>query len=162
MVIMLTIILKELKLNKTEFRLLREDLHLSQSELSELWGINIRTIQRWEDGSEKIPEKRSVQLLEINSVIDFSAENFERQVVELRKKHDAPDVIALLAYSKDDYDGDLNHYKLHNALIMRCWHRCSAMIYNCQIVLFNRKIYTDWLSGNDSQAKRSQWASLQV
>lgn len=149
-------------MNKTEFRLLRESLHLSQTELSEIFQVNIRTVQSWEQGRERIPEKRINQLLDFNSALDFSAENFERQVVDLRKNHDAPDEIVLLAYKQEDYSGDFPHHKLHNALLMRCWHRARAMNYKLRIVLFNRNDYLKWSKNKDSQALRAQWASLQI
>lgn len=148
-------------MNKTEFRLLREDLHLSQTELAELFGVSLRTFQRWEQGKEKIPEKRIEQLLKLNAAVDFSAEQFERQIIELRKAHGLPEVIALVSYLKQDYDGDIEHFKLHNALLMRCWHKCRAMQLECEcrIVLFNPESYFAWLKTDDSQAQRALWAS---
>ena len=147
-------------MNKTEFRLLREDLHLSQTELAKLFNVSLRILQKWEQGKEKLPEKRINQLLELNKQVDFTAEQFERQVIELRKEHNAPNKIILLAYKKQDYDGDFEHYKLHNALLMRCWHRCNAMGYKLNIILFNPVNYYNWLDTEDSQAKRAEWASL--
>lgn len=146
-------------MNKTEFRLLREDLHLSQVELAELFGVSLRTFQRWEQGKEKIPEKRIEQLLKLNAAVDFSAEHFERQIVKMRKEHGAADVIALVSYLKQDYDGDFEHFKLHNALLMRCWHRCRAIGVECRFVLFNPESYYNWLKNEDSQAQRALWAS---
>jgi DNA-binding XRE family transcriptional regulator len=151
-------------MNNIEFKILRESLHLSQTELSEIWNINIRTIQSWESGRECIPQKRIDELNRIELEIDFSAENFERQIVESRKQHNALNDIVLLAYKKQDFDygGDFEHYKLHNCLLSRCLQRCKTMKYNCRIVLFNKEEYLKWLTGRDSQDKRAEWASLQL
>lgn len=147
-------------MNKIQFKLIRESLHLSKTELAELFNINIRTVQSWETGREVIPLKRYNQINEIDVQIDYSAEQFERQLIELRKIHACPDVITLLAYSKNNYDGDFGHYKLHNCLMSRCMQRLKAIGLQYKIIEFDPEKYFSWLKGEDSQLKRAEWASL--
>ena len=148
-------------MNKIEFRILRESLHLSQTELSHLWNVNLRTIQSWEQGRQPIPHDRADKLIELDKMVDAQAEQFERALINARKEYGAPDEIVLIAYSQQSYDRGLKHFKLHNCLLARCIQRCKAIGINYKIVMFDRNAYTDWLDGQvDTSGKRSEWASL--
>ena len=51
----------------TEFKHYRERLNITQQQLADLWGHDIRTIRRWESGQTEIPTlaKWGIKLLNI-------------------------------------------------------------------------------------------------
>ena len=50
-------------LTPTQFRLLREELQMSQAELANYLGVNTRTVGRWELDRARIPHAASLALL---------------------------------------------------------------------------------------------------
>ena len=47
-----------------EFRLLLKSLHLEMKQLADFWGISLRSVQRWAEGSQAVPQARLNTLLE--------------------------------------------------------------------------------------------------
>jgi hypothetical protein len=47
-----------------EFRLLLKSLHLEMKQLADFWGISLRSVQRWAEGSQAVPQARLSTLLE--------------------------------------------------------------------------------------------------
>lgn len=148
-------------MNSIEFKLIREELHLSQTELAELWGVALRTLQRWEKGDFQIPQNKQEELIKYLNQINFCVRKFMLKLNELKATKN--DTIVLLAYNKNDYDGDFDHYKLHNAVILKCKETARINGYeNIRICKFDPKAYFYWLKDRkDTQNARSQWASLQ-
>jgi len=148
-------------MNDIEFKLIREELHLSQTELAELWGVSLRTLQRWEKGDFNIPANREEQLH--NMLLDVY--NAVQHFLEILEKN-APDKktnIVLLAYNQWTYDGDFPHYKIHYSAISKCKSAAVEIGFNIRIVKFKPDEYAAWLQGRaDTQALRSLWASEQI
>ena len=145
-------------MNAIEFKLMREELHLSQTELSKLLEVSLRTLQRWEKGDFQITDDKKQALWQMFVDVKTATENF----VELLEKGEKDMVIALLSYSPTYYDGDFPHYKLHNAVIMKSKIRAEELGYNVRLVKFQPDNYKNWLGGKeDNQANRANWASLQ-
>lgn len=149
-------------MNYTEFKLLRESLHLSRHDLAELWEINPRSVQRWDKGELDIPQNRQTQLYNYWVQVNNAVLRFKSLLEDLEGKHNPADEIVLLAYDAWSYDGDFEHYKMHNALLCRCRELADNIGYTVRIVEFKPKDYECWLNGReDTQALRSQWASEQ-
>lgn len=51
-------------MNKDRFRNLRQEMHYSMADLSVLIGVPKTTLQRYEDGSAKVPVSVAVKLIE--------------------------------------------------------------------------------------------------
>jgi hypothetical protein len=47
-----------------EFRLLLKSLHLEMKQLADFWGISLRSVQRWAESSQDLPNARRETLLE--------------------------------------------------------------------------------------------------
>jgi len=149
--------------NNIEFKLLRESLHLSRHDLAELWEINPRSVQRWDKGELDIPQNRQTQLYNYWVQINNAVLRFKSLLEDLEEKHNPADEIVLLAYDSWSYDGDFEHYKMHNALLTRCRELADNIGYTVRIIEFKPKEYEYWLNGReDTQALRSQWASEQI
>ena len=142
-----------------EFKLKREELHLSQTELSELWGVSLRTLQRWERGDFKIPEERAQQITQMLDDVNNTVISFFEKLKTVEKDN----AIILLAYNQWNYDGDFEHYKIHYSCLAKCQDCAKKLGYNVRIDKFKPDEYADWLAGReDNQVMRSQWASLQL
>lgn len=150
-------------MNYTEFKLLRESLHLSRHDLAELWEINPRSVQRWDKGELAIPQNRQTQLYSYWVQVNNAVLRFKSLLEDLEGKHNPADEIVLLAYDSWSYDGDFEHYKMHNALLTRCRELADNIGYTVRIVEFKPKEYEYWLNEReDTQSLRSQWASEQI
>ncbi len=150
-------------MNYIEFRLIRESLHLSRKEFSELWNIDLDTLQRWENNEEAIPIARQDQLNAIDEEVEQAAENVVNIVVDEKEHYENLNFINVLAYNNTTYDGNFKHYKLHNAALIRAKHRLKRELkINLKIVEFDCEKYTKWRNGRpDTMALRSAWAALQ-
>lgn len=150
-------------MNNTEFMLMRESLHLSRHDLAETWEVNPRSVQRWDRGELDIPQNRKTQLYNYWVQVNNAVLRFKSLLEDLEGKHNPADEIVLVAYDSWSYDGDFEHYKIHNALLCRCRELADNMGYTVRIVSFKPKDYEFWLNGReDNQAFRSQWASEQI
>lgn len=147
-------------MNNIEFMLMRESLHLSRHDLAEIWGVNPRSVQRWDRGELDIPQNRKTQLYNYWVQINNAVLRFKSLLEDLEGKHNPADEIVLLAYDAWSYDGDFEHYKMHNALLTRCRELADNMGYTVRIVPFLPKEYDNWLGNReDSQNMRSLWAT---
>lgn len=148
-------------MNAIEFKLIREELHLSQTELAELWGVALRTLQRWEKGDFQIPQDKQLELIKFLNRVNLAVKEFMITLNDL--KINTSDTIVLLAYDKNTYDGDFPHYKLHNAVISKCKETARLSGFKIRICKFRPNAYYEWLgSKKDTQATRSLWASLEI
>ena len=153
--------LRGIAVNDIEFKLIREELHLSQTELAELWGVALRTLQRWEKGDFNIPKERQEELYKMILDVYKSVQNFLEVLNE--NTTDNKTTLVLLAYNQWTYDGDFPHYKIHYSSIAKCQSAAEKIGFKVRIVKFKPTEYTEWLAGRkDTQAMRSMWASLQV
>ena len=147
-------------MNAIEFKLIREELHLSQTELAELLEVSLRTLQRWEKGDFQIPDDKKQALAKMLVDVKTATDNF---VGLLQEKGEKDMTIALLSYSPTCYDGDFPHYKLHNAVITKCKLQAEDLGYHVRLVKLHPDNYRNWLNGKeDNQANRANWASLQI
>lgn len=148
-------------MNDIEFKLIREELHLSQTELAELWGVSLRTLQRWEKGDFKIPKEREEELYQMLLDVINAVQHFLEVLDE--KAENRNNTIVLLAYNQWNYDGDFPHYKIHYSAIAKCKEAANQIGFNVRIVKFKPNEYADWLAGReDNQAMRASWAGLQI
>ena len=150
-------------MNYVEFKLTRESLHLTRQELSELWDINPRTVQRWDRGELPIALERQEQLKALDKAVEQAAENVVNLVLDEKEHHEGIECVNVLAYDKTTYDGTFEHYKLHNAVLMRAKHRLKRELkVNLKIIKFDYEKYNEWLNGRtDTMALRSAWAATQ-
>lgn len=152
-------------MNNTEFKLIRESLHLSRHDLAELWNVSPRSVQRWDKGDMPIPEERKKMLESYNAIVNQAVENFINFIIDQKEHYETLDYICVVAYDSWSYDGEFPHYKMHNACLMRCRNALKSRFKTeLHIVLFNPKEYEQWLKLNketDSSAARSAWAALQ-
>ena len=150
-------------MNNIEFRLLREELHLSQTELADLWQKPIRTIQRWEKGEFLIPQEYQDRLEKYLSDVNRSVKQFLLTLENLADGTESK--IVLLAYNCWTYNGDFPHYKIHNSCIIKCKEVAKTLGFNVRLVQFKPDEYETWLDTigkEDNQANRSVWASFQI
>lgn len=147
-------------MNNTEFRLIREELHLSQTELAELWGVSLRTVQRWEKGDFPVPEEKQAFLKENLSAVYRSVKEF---LITLEKLADeALGTVVLLAYNAWSYDGDFPHYKIHNSMLIKAKETAEIQGFKVCIVKFEPELYKEWLNDKpDNQENRASWAAFQ-
>jgi hypothetical protein len=59
-----------------EFRLLLKSLHLEMKQLADFWGISLRSVQRWAEGSQDLPNARRETLLEWQRWADKKAKAY--------------------------------------------------------------------------------------
>lgn len=147
-------------MNNTEFMLMRESLHLSRHDLADIWEVNPRSVQRWDRGELAIPDNRKTQLYNYWVQINNAVLRFKSLLEDLEGKHSPADEIVLVAYDSWSYDGDFEHYKMHNALLCRCREIADNIGYPVRIVKFEPKDFDNWLGDRvDSQQMRSLWAT---
>jgi len=146
-------------MNGIELKIAYDGLHLTQQELAELWQINSSTIRRWERGLFAIPNKRAEQLAKYYAEIYNAFNGFCEFIEKQKLKKD--DEVYLLAYNKDNYDGDFEHYKFHLKLLEECRYHLDGKV-KVKIVEFDKPVYLKWLGNKkDTQTNRATWASLQ-
>lgn len=145
-------------MNNTEFKLIREELHLSQTELAELRGVSLRTVQRWEKGDFLIPD--SVQT-ELKSWLNAVYNSVKQFLLTLDAKAEKAQTIVLLAYNAWSYDGDFSHYKIHNSCIIKAKEAAEQQGFKVCIVKFEPEAYKTWLADKpDNQQNRACWAAF--
>ena len=77
---------EELGMNKSQFiKAIREDLGMSQSQFSEHYGINVNTLQNWEQGRSYAPEyvfNLLFKIFDLETRIKADQEAFDRWIVK--------------------------------------------------------------------------------
>lgn len=145
-------------MNNTEFKLVREELHLSQTELAELRSVSLRTVQRWERGDFQIPPDVQEFLKSSLNAVFTSVKQF---LLILDGKAEKGETIVLLAYNSWSYDGDFPHYKIHNSMLIKAKEAAEAQGFKVVIVKFNPDSYAEWLGDKpDNQQNRALWAAF--
>lgn len=145
-------------MNNIEFKLIREELHLSQTELAELLSVSLRTVQRWERGDVTIPADAQAFLNNNLSAVFRSVKEF---LITLDTKAEGKMTIVLLAYNAWSYDGDFPHYKIHNSMLIKAKEAALTQGFNVIIISFKPDLYKEWLGNKpDNQQNRAAWASL--
>lgn len=79
-----------------EMKALREDVGVTTAWLSKYFDVDMRTVQRWEDGDRIIPHNRAVQLDELQRDTDDAVASLARYITTY-----APGVV--LTYRTDDW-----------------------------------------------------------
>lgn len=145
-------------MNSTEFKLIREELHLSQTELSELLNVSLRSVQRWEKGVFIIPADAQNFLKDNLNAVYRSVKEF---LITLDEKAEKDMTIVLLAYNAWSYDGDFPHYKIHNSMLIKAQEAARTQGFKTVIVQFKNDLYQAWLGDmEDCQTNRAAWASM--
>lgn len=147
-------------MNGIELKIAREGLNLSQTELAELLGVQYRTVLRWENEEFNIPQKHEEKINCYYDQIARTLKNFENFVKSQNLSND--DEIVLVAYDKNTYDGEFEHYKLHNKLLELCKFVSKQPV---RVVKFVKEDYQKFLKERnlkDNQQNRALWGSLKV
>ena len=138
-------------LTSQEFKTIREELGLTQSELCKLLNIkNYKNIQRWEAGNNAIPQGVCDDLL---NILRENHYQIEARLKELSDKYYRYDVAPVYLILKDD--------PIENAALRKAYIRFIFLKKNAHLLRFDEKDYQDFLTAHnltDSEYVLNQWA----
>lgn len=139
-------------LNSIEFKTIREELGLTQSELMRIMNIkNYRTIQRWEKG-ENVISKQACDT--ITNLLNEAAKHINKNldaILERYKRFEFADFVLIL-YPNDVYQ---------NAAVRKAYCRFIAEGKKAHLIRFNEEDYKSYLelqNLSDSEKNREEWA----
>ena len=162
-----------------EFKTCREGLGLSCQALADMLDppVQVRAVQRWEDGDRRIPEGVAALLGELDGIVNRAVarvlDAVREAIVEAGRSRPGaglPKGIALLRYRRqDDFArweptaAEFRHYAVHGAMIRRARDALAlAGLPSASIVYFDAEAYTAWLLANDlnhGRAAKARWAA---
>jgi len=159
-------------LTAEEYKILRIACGLTQEEARKLHGLKeIRTIQRWEDGSSWISKIAEEKILWANEVIQRSVDNAIQIYKDALMNHcEKPETVVLIQYSNDDFIvfvpelaklGFPNN--VHRAMILRLYLAFREYGQKVSIVEMNVDDYIEFLESRnleDTQDARAAWAGF--
>lgn len=138
-------------LTPAEFRAIRTELCLSQSELQEYLGVkNYRTLQRWENGDNYISPTAAHQLTELLKSLSVE---INIKLIDLLKKYaTATDDFVLILYAKQ---------YAHNAAVAKAY--CQFLLQGkpAHLVTFDKtdyNLFKEQTNSIDSEDNRALWA----
>lgn len=165
-----------------ELKTLRESLSLSAQALAEIlhWkGLmkapQDRTIRRWEDGVNPIPDQVGGCIRALDAEVEDMAWRGIEAIEEAIERGQSPRVATFLRYeSAEDYraayrdlGGQPHPHKTHAAGLARLLHYANDEVPGVQVrlVSFDREKYEAWRfqeGMEDGPQTRAMWAGLQI
>lgn len=129
-------------LTAQEFKTIREELGLTQSELCRMLGMkNYKTVVRWEAGNNAIPEGVCDDLLNILRENYYKVEARLKELNDKYYRYDAAPVYLIL---KDD--------PVENAALRKAYVKFIFQKKNVHLFRFDEKDYNDFIYKNNLEA----------
>ena len=152
----------------TEFCRLRESAGLTQADVADLIGCDLRSVKRWEAGKSRISDRVVERLEHVVDMLDVYAKRAVTVYFEHLRGIDTDEMpeVALVVY--DDADADMVEwpslpFHTHAAAVAKAFDELQRLGAPVRLVKMDRADYYAYLSGRpDSQAERSAWAALQI
>ena len=145
-----------------ELKTLRESLGLSEQWVAERAGVQLRTVQYWEDGQDSVPVDVANMIEHIDETVNLSVKNNLKKIKATNKKGDE---IALIRYRTDDdlwsFTTDMAPLPAacHAAMQARLRRALLDSGYLPFIVYMQVNHYRKWLKGRaDNETLRAKWA----
>ena len=151
----------------TEFCRLREAAGLTQADVADLIGCDIRSVKRWEAGKCRISDRVVAILQKINDALNsYAAELLKAysDQTEALNPDELPEA-CLIVYDEDD--ADMVAWSLpfhtHAAAVFKAFQLLRQNGVPARVVKFDRDDYFDFLSlRKDTPILRAKWAALQT
>lgn len=151
----------------TEFCRLREAAGLTQADVSDLIGCDLRSVKRWEAGKSRISDRVVAILQKIDDALNAYAAELLKAYADQTEAIDPDELPEACLIVYDDDDADMVAWSLpfhtHAAAVFKAFTLLRQNGVPARIVKFRREDYFAFLAGRpDSQAERSAWAALQT
>ena len=151
----------------TELRVLRQNCGLTQEDVADLIGCDLRSVKRWEAGKSRISDRVVAILQKIDDALNAYAAKVLKAYADQTEAIDPDELPEACLILYDDDDADMVAWSLpfhtHVAAVFKAFTLLRQNGVPAHIVKFRREDYFAFLAGRpDSQAERSAWAALQT
>ena len=151
----------------TEFLRLREAAGLTQADVADLIGCDLRSVKRWEAGKSRISDRVLSILQKIDDTLNCYAAEVLKAYADQAEKIDPDELPEACLIVYDDDDADMVAWSLpfhsHAAAVFKAFQLLRQNGVPVRIVKFQRADYFSWLKDRkDTPAMRSAWAALQT